>query len=154
MRQIIYLLFRKRISFLTFFKLTCNFSLQTIKDGNDPIYPGSNVSKSQSLLLILCFLLRHKLTDVALEDLLLLFNTFFPNTVPATKYKFYKSFQLEDAEICFQAWSLGFPINFFIVTVGGLIINFLSHREKSFSIGYAWDQLQGRKYSTMIRPNF
>ncbi|XP_028416230.1 uncharacterized protein LOC114540149 [Dendronephthya gigantea] len=67
-------------------------------NGNDPIYPGSNVTKAQSLLLILCFVLRHKLTDVALGDLLLLLNTFFPNTVPPTKYRFYKSFQLEQSE--------------------------------------------------------
>ena len=133
-------------------------SFQNIKDGNDPIYPGSNVTKSQSLLLILCFLLRHKLTDVALEDLLLLFNTFFPDTVPATKYKFYKSFQLDDAEVCFILNLLSllavinlikymFFYNFFIVTMWGLIINFLSHLKMTFSIAYGWDQIQGWKYS-------
>ena len=65
-----------------------------------PIYPGANITKTQSLLLILCFVLRHKLTDVALGDLLLLLNTFFPNTVPPTKHKFYNLFKLEKSEVC------------------------------------------------------
>jgi hypothetical protein len=42
--------------------------------------------------------LRHKLTDVALGDLLLLLNTLFPNSVPPTKHRFYKSFQLDQSE--------------------------------------------------------
>ena len=72
----------------------------SIQDGvEETLYPGSNVTKSQSLLLILSFLLRHDLTDVALEDLLLLLNTFFPNTVPATKHRFYKSFAVEEYEV-------------------------------------------------------
>jgi hypothetical protein len=37
---------------------------------------------------------------MALDDLLLLFNTFFPDTVPATKYRFYKAFQLDQSEVC------------------------------------------------------
>ena len=56
----------------------------------------------QSLLLILCFVLRHKLTDVALGDLLFLLNTLFPNTVPPTKHKFYNLFKLEKSEVCVE----------------------------------------------------
>ena len=77
------------------------YLFQNLEDRNGPIYPGSNVTKAQSLLLILCFVLRHKLTDVAIEDLLLVFNTLFPNIVPTSKYKFYKSFQLEQSEVCY-----------------------------------------------------
>jgi hypothetical protein len=68
-------------------------------DDKTPIYPGANVSRSQCQLLILCFFLRHKLTDVALGDLLLLLNVLLPNTIPATKYKFYKTFQVEQSEV-------------------------------------------------------
>ena len=68
-------------------------------DKSEPIYPGSYVSRSQSLLLILSFLLRHKLTDVALGDLLLMLNALLPNAIPATKYKYYKSFKLEQSEV-------------------------------------------------------
>lgn len=71
-----------------------------LEDGDDLIYPGSSVTKNQSLLLILCFGLRHKLADVALGDLLLLLNTFLPNIVPPTKHRFYKSFQLEQSQVC------------------------------------------------------
>ena len=66
-------------------------------DEKEPIYPGSNVTKTQSLLIILCFLLRHKLTDVALGDLLLMLNVLLP--IPSSKYKFYKSFKLEQSEV-------------------------------------------------------
>ena len=45
-------------------------------------------------------MLRHKLIDVALSDLLVLLNTFFPETVPSTKYKFYKTFKMENSEVC------------------------------------------------------
>ena len=66
-------------------------------DEKEPIYPGSNITKTQSLLLILCFLLRHKLTDVALGDLLLMLNVLVPDTIPGSK--FYKSFKLEQLEV-------------------------------------------------------
>ena len=68
-------------------------------DEKEPIHPGSNVTKTQSLLLILCFLLRHKLTDVALGDLLLMLNVILPDTIPGSKYKFYNSFKLEQSEV-------------------------------------------------------
>jgi hypothetical protein len=73
---------------------------QNYANDNHPIYPGADVTKTESLLLIMCFVLRHKLTDVALGDLLLLLNTFFPNIVPATKHLFYKLFKLEQSEVC------------------------------------------------------
>ena len=74
----------------------CHYILQGVEE---TLYPGSNVTKRQSLLLILSFFLRHCLTDAALEDLLLLLNVLLPNTVPATKYKFYKLVALEQYEV-------------------------------------------------------
>ena len=70
---------------------------------NEPIYPGASVTKTQSLLLLLCFTIRHKLTGVALGDLLLLLNALLPNIVPATKYRFYKSLQLEQSEVMYMS---------------------------------------------------
>jgi hypothetical protein len=49
--------------------------------------------------------LRHKLTDVALGDLLLLLNTFFPDAIPATKHKFYKVVKLQQSEV----WLVAIP---------------------------------------------
>ena len=56
----------------------------------------------QGLLLLLSCMLRHQLTDVALTDLLLLLNTFFPATFPKTKYMFYKALKMENAEVRFS----------------------------------------------------
>ena len=36
---------------------------------------------------------------MALGDLFMLLNIFIPKSVPATKYLFYKSFQLEQSEV-------------------------------------------------------
>ena len=68
-------------------------------DVERPLYPGSNVTKGQSLLLLLSFVLRHGLTGLALDDLLSLLNVFLPDTVPATKHKFYKSIAIEEYEV-------------------------------------------------------
>ena len=68
-------------------------------DDDRPVLPGMTVTKNQSLLLILSYMLRHKLTDAALCDLLLLLNTFFPGVAPTSKYLFYKAFNMEDFEV-------------------------------------------------------
>lgn len=68
-------------------------------DEKEPLYPGGNVTKAESIVLILSFVLRHKLTDVALGDLLSLLNTFFPNVIPATKHKFYKLVKFKQSEV-------------------------------------------------------
>ena len=60
----------------------------------NPIYPGSNVTTAQCLLLVLTFYIRHHLTNEALDDLLSLLNVILPNSVPNTKYKFFKEFNL------------------------------------------------------------
>lgn len=68
-------------------------------EGAELIYPGSNITKTQSLLLVLSFVLRHGLTGEALKDLLVLLNLLLPNTVPSTKYKFYKKIKMESYEV-------------------------------------------------------
>ena len=54
--------------------------------GNNPIYPGAGITRSQSLLLVMSFVLRHGLSDEALDDLLSLLNLHSPDSVPKSKY--------------------------------------------------------------------
>ncbi|XP_058624866.1 uncharacterized protein LOC131536150 isoform X2 [Onychostoma macrolepis] len=69
------------------------------------LYPGAPISRGQSLLLLMSFILRHNLTGTALEDLLKLFNEHFPGSVPATSYLFHKAYgqygQYESHFYCF-----------------------------------------------------
>ncbi|KMQ83098.1 hypothetical protein RF55_20936, partial [Lasius niger] len=46
-----------------------------------PIYPGALLTKEESNLLIMSFMIRHNLSDVALEDLLELIDCHMPRTV-------------------------------------------------------------------------
>lgn len=59
---------------------------------DDPVYPDVPLTKGQSLLLLMSYVLRHNLTGVALQDLLTLFNEHFPGLVPATSYLFHKAY--------------------------------------------------------------
>ncbi|XP_011706491.1 PREDICTED: uncharacterized protein LOC105461680 isoform X2 [Wasmannia auropunctata] len=57
-----------------------------------PIYPGAALTKEESNLLIISFMIRHNLSDVALEDLLKLIDCHIPRTLNVSKYKFLKEF--------------------------------------------------------------
>jgi len=46
-----------------------------------PIYPGASLTKEESNLLIMSFMIRPNLSDVALEDLLELINCHLPRTL-------------------------------------------------------------------------
>ncbi|XP_013408842.1 uncharacterized protein LOC106172604 isoform X3 [Lingula anatina] len=72
-----------------------------IRDGNDPLYTGATLSKAQGLLLIVAFILRHNLTDAALNDMLSILGVLLPNAFPATKYKFYKAFCNGETQVHF-----------------------------------------------------
>ncbi|XP_033096046.1 uncharacterized protein LOC117100452 [Anneissia japonica] len=61
-------------------------------EDNEPLIPGSDVTKSQSLLLLLAFSLKHCLSKECMKDLLDLLNTFFPGVFPASNYLFFKNF--------------------------------------------------------------
>lgn len=58
------------------------------------IYPGASLTKEESRLLIMSYLIRHNLTDIALEDLLELINCHVPvgQSIYPSKYKFVKQF--------------------------------------------------------------
>ena len=80
--------------FLLCFRYECEQSclvLQKHRD-DDPVYPGAPLTKGQSLLLLMSYVLRHNLTGVALQDLLTMFNEHFPGLVPATSYLFHKAY--------------------------------------------------------------
>ncbi|KAJ8355072.1 hypothetical protein AAFF_G00101560, partial [Aldrovandia affinis] len=62
------------------------------QDGDDLLYPGAHITKGQSLLLLMSYVLRHNLTGIALDHLLQIFNEHFPGLVPATSYLFHKSY--------------------------------------------------------------
>lgn len=64
-----------------------------------PIHPGSNITKAQSMLLLVSFMQRHNLTDEALKDLLSILDLLLPSVFPISKYKFYKAFDVEESEV-------------------------------------------------------
>lgn len=51
-------------------------------DGDKPLYPGAPVSKGESLLMLMSYVLRNNLTGKALTHLLKLFNLMFPGLIP------------------------------------------------------------------------
>lgn len=62
-------------------------------DLDKPILPGLNCSVLSVLQIVLVFYMRHNLTGVALEDLLLLINTILGvKALPSSKYLFIKMF--------------------------------------------------------------
>nr|XP_055049575.1 uncharacterized protein LOC129435096 [Misgurnus anguillicaudatus] len=63
-----------------------------LEDGDEPIYPGSDVTKAETILMILTFVLRHKISGEGLKDFLSLLHILFPSILPATKYLFDKYF--------------------------------------------------------------
>ncbi len=56
------------------------------------MYPGAPLTKGQSLVLLMSYVLRHNLTGVSLEHLLKIFNEHFPGMVPVTTYLFRKAY--------------------------------------------------------------
>lgn len=56
------------------------------------MYPGASLTKGQSLLLIMSYVLRHNLTGVALQHFLNIFNEHLPGIVPETMYLFDKAY--------------------------------------------------------------
>ena len=64
-----------------------------------PLHPGTDITKAQSMLLIVSLMHRHNLTDEALKDLLSILNLLHPHMFPTSKYKFYKAFNVEESEV-------------------------------------------------------
>ena len=60
------------------------------EDANAPLYPGSYITFKQSLILILCFYLKHNINQVCLTDLFLLLNLHFAPLNRLKKYSLYK----------------------------------------------------------------
>ncbi|XP_073677306.1 uncharacterized protein [Garra rufa] len=64
-----------------------NEKADPLLDGDDPVYPGAPLTKGQSLLLLMSYILRHNLTAVSVQHLLKIFNEHFPGMVPVTTWK-------------------------------------------------------------------
>ena len=62
---------------------------------NQPIYEGADLTSNQSLLLLMSFILKHQLTDDAVNDFLTIMNLHLPNVVPESKYLFCKKFNYQ-----------------------------------------------------------
>lgn len=78
-----------------------------------PIYPGASLTKEESNLLIMSFMIRHNLSDVALEDLLELINCHLPRSLNDSKYKFLKAFpNITDIKIFYYCPDCLSPLNF------------------------------------------
>ncbi|XP_034143075.1 uncharacterized protein LOC117592904 [Esox lucius] len=60
--------------------------------GDNPLYPGAPLSKGESVLMLMSYLLRHNLTGKALNHLLEMFNIMFPGLIPSSHYLFHKEF--------------------------------------------------------------
>lgn len=74
------------------FEGNCNEKLHQINE--EPLYNGSRITKAQSFILILSFVLRHTLTGIALSDLLDLISIHCPeNSLSTSKYIFLKDLQ-------------------------------------------------------------
>lgn len=57
-----------------------------------PLYPTAVITKEESDLLIMQYIIRHNITDVGLEHILELINSHLPEPVLESKYKFLKNF--------------------------------------------------------------
>ncbi|XP_062860442.1 uncharacterized protein LOC134322968 [Trichomycterus rosablanca] len=60
--------------------------------GDKPLYPGARLSKGESILMLMSYLLRHNLTGEAFTHLLEMFNIMFPGLIPSSHYLFHKEF--------------------------------------------------------------
>lgn len=60
--------------------------------GDEPVYPGAPITKAQSLLLLMSYVLKHNCTGQALDHLLRMFNAHFPGLVPETRYLFHQAY--------------------------------------------------------------
>ena len=75
------------------------------KSGDIPLYPGASITVNITMVLILAFAVRHKLTNEAISDLLYLINKICPqpNNVCKTLYNFrkYFSYLLTPVNFCY-----------------------------------------------------
>ena len=79
------------------------------------LYPGTSISLHVALVLILAFVVNHKISNEALEDLLSLVSALIlpSNILPKTLYKFYKYLNMKQSDIirCYFCPSCQHPID-------------------------------------------
>lgn len=71
------------------------YELETPSSESDPVYPGARISNAVSMLLIMTFVMTHKITGVALKDLLSLIDIhcLMPHRLIRSLYKFKQYFR-------------------------------------------------------------
>ncbi|KAG1652613.1 hypothetical protein GQR58_026194 [Nymphon striatum] len=67
-------------------------NIPNIPNGDEFIYGRSDITKGQAIVTIISFILRHHLTDVAVQDLLEMFNILAPGCLPPSKFLLTKGF--------------------------------------------------------------
>jgi len=75
-----------------YIRVSSDFSDRLLPDGNDTIMEGSDVKKDHLATLLMSFILRHKLSAAASQDLLSLLNIMIPGCVPTSNYYMQKYF--------------------------------------------------------------
>nr|XP_042895060.1 uncharacterized protein LOC122268791 [Parasteatoda tepidariorum] len=71
---------------------------ENLKSFEKPLFPDSSSTTAETLLMIMVYAMKHKLSWTAVEDLLKLFNTIFGQSVlPETKHSFNKIFGTADS---------------------------------------------------------
>lgn len=68
-------------------------------EGNEPVFLGLTMTKSQLLALVFAFILRHHLSKTCLQDLLSILCSLIPNCIPKSKYSFYKEFSQPSTKV-------------------------------------------------------
>ncbi|KAK7891334.1 hypothetical protein WMY93_023297 [Mugilogobius chulae] len=64
---------------------------KTNKDaGDNELYPGASISRAETVVMLMSYLLRHNLTGEALTHLLEMFNIMFPGLVPTSSKRIWK----------------------------------------------------------------
>lgn len=85
--------------------MTSNQTRRDKRDGSTKIYPNAKISEDESLLAILSYALRHKLSKIAIADVLDLVNLHSPvenNAVPQSLYRFLNCFDEYDDPVEIQ----------------------------------------------------
>ena len=77
------------------------------KHDNDPLYPGATITVKITMILMLAFVTRHKLTNEAISDLLYLLNIICPKSTKccSSLYKFKKYFDYLVTPVTFCYYS-------------------------------------------------
>ena len=85
---------------------------------NDPLYPGATITVKITMILMLAFVTRHKLTNEAISDLLYLLNIICPKSTKCcsslNKFKKYFDYLVTPVTFCYYCPDCVVTVNFYI----------------------------------------